>query len=118
MTDPGAHRPTSPARLWNLDVSRETHDGVRVVTFVGRIGISAAPRMAAILAEELRGENARILVVLDRVDYISSAGLLALQEANTVARERRVVMALSGLSEPVRLALDLAGVTSEFTLEG
>ena len=37
--------------------------------------------------------------------------------ASARARERGAVLALSGLSEPVRLALELAGVMSEFTIE-
>ena len=117
MTDPGAPRQSAPFRLWTLDISGETRDGVRVVAVSGRIGVASAPRLAAALAEEVKGGHARILVALDRVEYMSSAGLLALQKAAARAREEGVVFALSGLSEPVRLAFELAGVLSEFTIE-
>lgn len=117
MADPGVPRQSALYRLWTLDISCETRDGVRVVAVSGRIGVASAPRLAAVLTEEVQGGHARILVALDRVEYTSSAGLLALQKAAARAREQGVVFALSGLSEPVRVAFELAGVLSEFTIE-
>jgi anti-anti-sigma factor len=117
MTDPGVPRPSTAARLWTLDICRESRDGVRIVTLGGRIGVAASDRLTAVLKEEVQGGNARILVVLDRVEYISSAGLLALQDAAVHARERGTPFALSRLSEPVRLAFELAGILSTFTIE-
>ena len=76
------------------------------------------PYWAQALTEELRGRSRlRILVDLEGVDYMSSAGLLVLQEAATTARERGARLALCSLSEPVRVAFDLAGLTGEFTIE-
>jgi len=73
--------------------------------------------LAAALKEELASGQGRILIDLSGVDYMSSAGLLTLQQAAANAREREVRLALCSLPEPVRLALDLAGLAGEFTIE-
>jgi anti-anti-sigma factor len=117
MTDPEVPRPATPVRLWTLDICRESRDGVRILTLAGRIGVAASARLTTVLKEEMQGGNARIVVVLEQVDYISSAGLVALQNAARQARERGRPFALSGLSEPVRLAFELAGVLSTFAIE-
>jgi anti-sigma B factor antagonist len=117
MTDPAAPRPSTPARLWTLHIDRETRDGVRILGVRGRIGAAASPRLAAALTEELSAGHPRIVLDLDGVDYMSSAGLRVVQAAAARAAECGARLALCRLPEPVRVAFDLAGVMAEFTIE-
>ena len=117
MTDSAAPRPSTPARPWTLYLHRESQDGVRILVVRGRIGVAASPRLAALLTEELSAGHPRIVVDLDGVDYMSSAGLGALQAAATKAAACGARLALCRLTEPVRVAFDLAGVMAEFTIE-
>ena len=117
MSDPAVQRQTRSARLWTLEIARDNRDGVRILVVSGRLGVAGASDLAAALKEELASGQARILIDLSGVDYMSSAGLVTLQQAAVTAREREVRLALCSLPEPVRLALELAGLAGEFTIE-
>jgi anti-sigma B factor antagonist len=117
MGDPGTHRQSPRARLWTLEFARDTREGVRILGVSGRIGIAASSLLAQALRDELQAGQTRILVDLEGVDYVSSAGLLVLQEAAASARDRGARLALCRLSEPIRVAFDLAGLTGEFAIE-
>jgi anti-anti-sigma factor len=117
MTDPGVSRQATPPRLWTLHIARDSRAGVPILSIAGRLGAASSRLLAETLQQELRSGHARLLVDLDRVDYISSAGLRVLQEAVARARECGVRLALCSLSEPVRLAFDLSGLMEEFTIE-
>ena len=118
MGDPG-DSPTVPAdtALDPGDRACDASDGVRI------LGVRRPDRrrrifcLGAALRDELAAGQTRILVDLEGVDYVSSAGLLALQEAAASARDRGARLALCRLSEPVRVAFDLAGLTGEFAIE-
>lgn len=117
MTDSATPRRSTAARPWTLHIHRESRDGVRILGVRGRIGIAASPRLATLLTEELSAGHPRIVVDLDGVDYMSSAGLRVLQAAATQAAACGARLALCRLLEPVRVAFDLAGVMAEFTIE-
>jgi anti-anti-sigma factor len=51
------------------------------------------------------------------VDYISSAGLLALEAVSGRVQQADGELVLCGLIEPVRLAFDLAGLLPHFAVE-
>jgi anti-sigma B factor antagonist len=109
--------PPIPNGLWRLQIARESRDDVRILFVSGRIGASGAPVLGRALMEELGAGQHRLLVDLGGVDYMSSAGLRVLQEAVSLARAHAARLALCSLSEPVRLAIDLAGATEQFTIE-
>lgn len=117
MSDSGRSGPPPSLRLWTLQITRESRAGIRILTVSGRIAAASAPVLANALAQELRTGSEGILLDLAGVDYVSSAGLRALTDAAREAGERRVGLALCGLSEPVRLAFDLAGMLDAFTIE-
>ena len=117
MSDPGGQRQSKSARLWALDIAGDARDGVRMLVVRGRLGVAGSAGLAAVVTEELRSRKAPILIDLEGVDYMSSAGLLVLQQAAATARERDVRLALCSLPEPVRLAFDLAGLLGEFRIE-
>lgn len=118
MTDWGSPGQSTPARLWTLEISRQSRDGARMVVVSGRISAASSTRLRAALTEELEAGHAQMLVSLDAVDYMSSAGLLILRDVAAQARARGTTFVLTGLSEPVRLAFELAGVRGEFVVEG
>lgn len=116
MTD-SAPRPSTPARPWTLHIHRESRDGVRILGLRGRIGVAASPQLAALITEELAAGHPRIVVDLDGVDYMSSAGLRVLQAAAAQAAASGARLALCRLAEPVRVAFELADVMAEFTID-
>jgi anti-anti-sigma factor len=116
MSDPGrpSHAPLS--RYWTLQIARESRDGVRMVIVSGRVAAASAPLLANALTEELGSGALSVLLDFARVDYVSSAALGVLADAVRLAAERQVPLVLGGISEPVRLAIDLAGMRDDFEI--
>lgn len=79
-----------PADIMGLQVA-EHHPDVRVVTVVGEVDALTAPELATVLTTQLT--TARVVVVdLDGVQFLGSAGLSVLFEANELAtREDRTL---------------------------
>ncbi|MGH3773181.1 MAG: STAS domain-containing protein [Pseudonocardiaceae bacterium] len=79
-----------PADIIGLRVAEHGPDA-RVVTVTGEVDTLTAPKLASFLNEQLSA--ARVVVVdLDGVEFLGSAGLSALFEANELAtRERRAL---------------------------
>ena len=102
---------------WPLRISEERLDGVLILGLTGRLGAaSAADFDAAVTAAVARGD-VRLVVDLDGVDYISSAGLKALSAAGGRCAVAAGALSLCRLTEPVRIALDLGGLLPELSIE-
>jgi anti-anti-sigma factor len=93
-------------RTWGLETLVEQVAGGAIVTVNGRIGRVTAARFAEALAAARR-DASRLVVDLQRVDYVSGLGLAALSEA---AQEADALI-LCGVGEAVRNTLELAGLT-------
>jgi len=102
---------------WPLRISQEQRDGVLVVTLAGRVGCVAAERLRQALNEAIVQGDRRLVVDFSLVDYVSSAGLEALEEAATLCADSHGTLVLCGVSAPVRLVLDVAGALSRFPIE-
>jgi anti-anti-sigma factor len=102
---------------WPLRIDEERHDGALVLVVAGRLGTASAAQFdAAVAGAVLRGDR-RLVIDLKGVDYVSSAGLKALATAAGVCAEARGSLALCGLAEPVRIALDLGGLLADLPVE-
>jgi stage II sporulation protein AA (anti-sigma F factor antagonist) len=99
---------------WQLRCQRQVEEDVLVLTVAGRIGAASAPQLIEALVAAVEGGDRRILVDLGGVDYLSSAGVIALEATagRVYAAGGRLV--LCDLAEPVRLALQLAGRLGDF----
>ena len=93
---------------WSLRVTRELANGATTLTVCGRLGTHGAHDLRAALGVA-PPPGTRVLLDLEGVDYISSAGIAALQEAAVGLHEAACTLELQRTSEPVRLALRLAG---------
>ena len=100
-------------RTWSLDTATERVPGGIVITPRGRIGSLTAPAFAAVLASA-RAESVRLVIDLESVDYISGPGLTALRDAASAEGGHAI---LCGLSEPVRITLELAGLLDGVSIE-
>jgi anti-sigma B factor antagonist len=83
--------PDFPADIIGLQVAEHGPDA-RVVTVTGEVDTATAPKLASFLTTQLSA--ARVVVVnLDGVEFLGSAGLSALFEANEqAAREHRALL--------------------------
>jgi anti-anti-sigma factor len=102
---------------WPLRISEEHVDGVLVLALTGRLGAASAVRFGTAVTEAVVRGDIRLVVDLDGVDYISSAGLKALAAAASHCSDARGALSLCRLTEPVRIALDLGGLLPELSTE-
>jgi len=95
-------------------VERDDCGDVTVFTVAGRLGTLSSGDLIETLAGAVTAGARRLVIDLAGVDYVSSAGLMALE----AVMARLLVVGgdfiLCGLTEPVRLALDFGGLLEHF----
>lgn len=102
-----------PADILGLQVAEHGTDA-RVVTVTGEVDALTAPELAACLTEQLA--VARVVVVdLDGVQLLASAGLRVLFEADELATQQGCHLRLVCRSSTVNLVVDTAGLRDHFT---
>jgi anti-anti-sigma factor len=100
---------------WSLYVALDRSSGVATLFVRGRIGSAGADDLrSAIQASAVGGE--RLLLDLEAVDYLSSAGLAVLQDAARHVQEEGGSLEVVRASEPVKMALRLAGPIPHLTI--
>ena len=102
---------------WPLGINEERRDGALVLTLAGRLGATSAVVLDVAVTAAIGRGDARLVIDLEGVDYVSSAGLRALAAAASLCAQARGGLALCGLAEPVRIALDLGGMLADFPVE-
>jgi anti-anti-sigma factor len=100
-------------RTWSLDTAIERVSGGIVVTPHGRIG-SVTARAFAEAVSAARAEGPRVVIDLEKVDYISGPGVIVLREAASIEGGRAI---LCGLQESVRVTLELGGMSDGVLIE-
>jgi anti-anti-sigma factor len=103
---------TPDGTLWGFRVTTDSVAGIAVVSPVGRIDARSAPAFAKALNESAR-ESRRLLVDLGQVSYISSAGLSAVGAVLKELDAGGGTLAVCAVTDPVRLAFDLAGLLDQ-----
>ena len=94
---------------WDFQVSSaEADDGVRIAA-EGRLSAAETPRLVEALTAAIRAGRRRILLDLNGLDYISSAGILAIQAATARVQAEGGVLTVENAQPAVRVALNLAG---------
>jgi anti-anti-sigma factor len=86
----------------------DTRAGVPTLVIAGRMGTSGAETVRSALASAI-ADVQRLRLDLEQVDYMSSAGIAVLRDAARQLHSAGGVLELAAASEPVRLALRLAG---------
>lgn len=89
----------------------------RVVAPVGRIDTTTSAAVEDTLRTIVNAGGRELVVDLERVDYISSAGLRVFLVLAKRLRTERGRLVLCGLPEPVRQVFHLAGFIPLFEIE-
>ncbi len=112
---PGTLSRAGPLSSDILGLQVTQHDpAVCVVTVVGEIDALTAPELVAFVTAQLI-ETPVVVVNLDGVQFMSSAGLRALLEANEFAAREDRALCLVCNSQTVNWALDATGLREHFT---
>jgi anti-anti-sigma factor len=77
----------------------------------------SAGRLSGAIGKALTAGDRRLVVDFEGVDYISSAGLVALEAVAVRVREAGGAMILSGIDGPIRTTFQLAALMDGFATE-
>ena len=96
-----------------MEIEFETVDGITVVTLFGELDSRTAPIVQERLMD-LPGPEARVLLEMSGVNYISSAGLRALLMLYRRMATSEGQVALSGLNESIKDVMAVTGFLEFF----
>jgi anti-sigma B factor antagonist len=102
-----------PADIVDLQVA-QPRSGARVVTVTGELDALTAPRLASFLTAQLTAAQL-VVVDLDGVQFLASAGLRVLFEMNELATQQDRYLRLVCNSPSANRTLDTAGLREHFT---
>jgi anti-sigma B factor antagonist len=98
-----------------MDISTRQSGTATVVDVVGDITLYNSPQVRKVLLELLKDKKApRVIVNLEKVRYIDSAGVASLVEGLKLARDLKSTFALFGLSRTAREVLELTRLIKVF----
>ncbi len=100
-----------------LEIREETADGVLVLAPVGRIDAVTSNELEARLLALVAARGVRLVVDLQGVEYISSAGLRVFLRVAKRLKEQSGRLALCALGPAVRQVFELAGFLALFEVE-
>jgi stage II sporulation protein AA (anti-sigma F factor antagonist) len=90
---------------------------VLVLSLAGRVGIASAPALSTRITTAISQGYSRLVLDVARVDYASSAAIQVLEMAADQCRSAGGTLVLCTITEPVRIALDLANVLGQLPIE-
>lgn len=97
-------------------VGIELIDGGVVVSPEGDIDLSRSPSLRVSLRQAQTTRPGRLIVDLERVDYMDSSGIATLVEALQNARRNGTTMVLCCMKERVRSIFEIARLDTVFTI--
>ena len=89
-----------------------THGTTGVIAVTGSIDALNAGELTHLLSERIAGGQSRLVLDLEKMDFMSSAGLRLLLQAAKDARQKGGDLRLSGASPALEKMLKLSGFTS------
>jgi anti-sigma B factor antagonist len=92
--------------------------GITVVSCAGRMDAASSPQFKEYLKRVIDEGNCRLVIAMDRVEFLDSSGLGALVTCLRKAREKNGDLKISGLSPEVRSIFEMTGLTRVFDIHG
>jgi len=99
-----------------MEISTRTENGVSIVSASGRIDSLTYELLLAALSDQIHAQARSLVVDLNGVDYMSSAGLRAILTAQQEARREGGDLRLAAVQPNVLKVLKLSGFTSIFKI--
>jgi anti-sigma B factor antagonist len=97
-----------------MQINERATDGLTVIALQGDLDAAAAPSVEGQLQALIKEGQTRLVVDLNGVAYIASAGLRVLLAALKAARNSGGDLRLVGLQPAVKEVFDMAGFTRLF----
>jgi anti-sigma B factor antagonist len=99
-----------------LSIETDNRQSVSVMKVKGRVDSETAPELDDALAKLLQNNRNKIVLNLQDVNYMSSAGLRALVKAYQSANKSGGDVRLAAVSEPIEVILRTVGMLQMFKM--
>ncbi|MFK7960985.1 MAG: STAS domain-containing protein [Phycisphaerales bacterium] len=99
-----------------IEVRRDQRDTGTVLQPIGDVDLSRAPSLRSHLVQSIEAKPPRLVVNMDAVHYMDSAGVATLIEAMTLARTAAVPFFLCALNKQVMDTLQITRLDGVFTI--
>ena len=93
-----------------MGLNERTIDGVTILDLEGRLTFTSGSELGRRVQALLVGGTTQLLLNLERVSYVDSAGLGAIIEAFTVSQHKAVRLKLLNPTERTRHLLEITGL--------
>lgn len=100
----------------DLLIVTDNTQNVAIMNVKGRVDSSTAPELDNALANLLNSDQNKIVLNLEAVEYLSSAGLRALVKALKDAQKSGGDLRLAAVSQPIEVILRTVGMMQMFKL--
>ncbi|HEX6464259.1 MAG TPA: STAS domain-containing protein [Vicinamibacterales bacterium] len=102
----------TPGTAWFFTITEQSLQSALVLIATGRVGSAAAPKLADALRDAGHRSD-RVVLDLSAVDYISSTGVRAIEQATTGLKAQGKALVVRGAGGAARLCLEIARVSHE-----
>ena len=100
----------------NLFINTDNTQNVSIMSVKGRVDSNTAPELDSALTNLLNSNRNKIVLNLQAVEYLSSAGLRALVKALKDAQKSGGDLRLASVSEPIEVILRTVGMMQMFKM--
>ena len=100
----------------DLLILTDSTQDVAIMNVKGRVDSNTAPELDSALANLLNSDRNKIILNLEAVEYLSSAGLRALVRALKDAQASGGDLRLASVSQPIEVILRTVGMLQMFKL--
>jgi len=99
-----------------LSIATDNAQGVSVMTVKGRVDSETAPELDGALSKLLNENKNKIVLDLQGVDYLSSAGLRTMVKTLKDAQKSGGDVRLAAVSQPIEVILRTVGMLQMFKM--
>jgi anti-sigma B factor antagonist len=98
-----------------MDIVETREDGTLILALAGRLDSTTAKQLEETLPERMQSE-AKLVVDLGELQYVSSAGLRVILKAAKIAKSTGHRLALAALAPQVHEVFQVSGFSALFTI--
>ena len=99
-----------------MEIQTRDTNGIKVIDLIGKLDTNTSPDAEKHLNGLLKEGVKKILVNLEKLDYISSAGLRVLLSTNKQLQNTSGLLRICNLNEVVNEIFDISGFSSIFNV--
>ena len=100
-----------------MEITQEEKDGVSIVRLSGEVDMRSSPELREALLTVTQAKPPRLIVSLERVPYIDSAGIATLIECFKNVRHYGGRFSLVGVNENIYPVFEMARLSDVFDLQ-